>query len=129
LDLLGGAAGLVDQINFDLEAAEPHLVVGLDQRSGVEGVDHRLGAVPRRLAERFRRRPGQESDYAELEHLLVLGGRPGCQRTKRCSSDQTASGKSTKVHGSDLPCRIVGTRPRTGLISLAVMCPTSAGLS
>ena len=29
LDLLGGAAGLVDEIDFDLQAAEADLVVGL----------------------------------------------------------------------------------------------------
>ena len=116
LDLLGGAAGLVDQIDFDLEAAEPDLVVGLDHGSGVERVDHRLGAVPCRLAERFRGRSGQEGDNAELEYLLVLGRRAGRQCTKRRGTDQTASGKSTIVHGLDLPWRIVGTRPRTGLI-------------
>jgi hypothetical protein len=44
LDLLGGAARLVDEPNFDLQATEADFVVGLGQASSIELIDNGSGA-------------------------------------------------------------------------------------
>ena len=121
LDLLGGAAGLVDQIDLDLQAAEADLVVGLDHAAGVERVDHRLGAVPSRLAEGFRRRPGEKGDHAELEDLLVLGRGAGRACADDCRSRQQANRGSTPIHdcSSHLAKLIAGGASRASRPRLA----------
>jgi len=124
LDLLGGAARLVDQLQLDLQAAEPDLVVGLGQAPGIERIDDGLDGLHGRLAERFRRRPGKEGDDAELEHLLVLSGRAGRQRTERGGRDQTASGDSTIFHGWTSLGELL-EHALHGLISLAGNVPKS----
>ena len=72
LDLLGGAARLVDELNFDFQAAEADFVVGLGQASGIERIDDGLGALHSRLAERFGRRPGEKGDEGQFEYVVVL---------------------------------------------------------
>ncbi len=74
LDLLGGAAVLVDDDGLDLHAAEADLVVRRGRGSFVQLVDDELAAVTGRDAETVRGRPGQERHDAEFE-TVFRGGR------------------------------------------------------
>ena len=100
LDLFGGAASLVDELNFELQAAEADLVVGLGQAPGIERIDDRLGALHGRLAERFGRRPGEKGDKSQFEYVVVLSRGTGRECAKDAGAGDQGSCKSTKFHGS-----------------------------
>jgi hypothetical protein len=72
LDLLGGAAGLVDVDRLDLQAAEALLVVRGRRLTGVEGFDQDFGAIDRGDAETFGGLPREEADHAYFEGFLGL---------------------------------------------------------
>ena len=99
LDLLGGAAGLVDELDFDLQAAEADFVVGLGEASGIERIDDGLRALHGRLAEQFGRRPGEKGDEGQFEYVVVLRSGAGREWAQDAGAGDQGGCESTKFHG------------------------------
>ena len=116
-DDLRGRAGLVDEFRLDLGAAEPDRVVGRGRRAGIERLDHDLGAVAARNAERARGRPAQERHDAELDRrggrrrgLLRQRNRCRCERQRGSQSQHAGGFQFTTIHCFFLPDRAIAVR-------------------
>ena len=98
LHLLGGAAVLVDDDGFDLDAAEADLLVRRGGRPLVQLIDDELRAVAGGNAKAIRRRPGEERHDAEFEGFLCrCRGRQRKRRGDGCEYD-SAVGPPRTVH-------------------------------
>ena len=100
LNLLRGAASLIDELHLDFQAAEADLVVRLGQAAGIERIDDGLGALHGRLASRFSRRPRDKGDEGQLKHVVVLRCGTGRECTQDAGAGDQGSSESTKFHGS-----------------------------
>lgn len=103
LDLLGGATCLVNELNFDFQAAKADFVVGFREASGIERIDDGLRALHGRLAERFSSLPGEERDEGQFEDVVVLRSGAAHQRTQDAGAGDQRGREPTKFHGHNLP--------------------------
>jgi hypothetical protein len=101
--LLRGAAGFIHQQHLDRGPAESLLRIGRGQLAGVDGIDDELGAVARGHSEGPGGRAGQERHDADLDRLVLGGGRGDRegdrQSQRRCGGEAGDAARLVRFHG------------------------------